>query len=104
MEREKKMETNCLTGFPDYDGNFFCPDGWKDNSWGYDTQPHIEKRNKDNNVVVKVWQDYVDTQKREYSYTKRYLFQICIDEDNVIFYYETDDLDKIKELMKGVNI
>ena len=86
------------TEFPDYDGIFICPDGWKDNSWHNDTCPHIEKRIDD--IVIYVWQDYVDENQRE-SFGKRYLFKIEAD-DYDVFAYETDDWNEIKNLMKGV--
>lgn len=92
-----------LTEFPDYDGEFYCPKGWADNSWHNDFCPHIEKQEGD--IVIYVWQDYVDVNLREFI-KKRYLFVIeKVDEmSNVteIFNYETDDLEIIKEFMSGV--
>ena len=90
--------------FPDYDGEFFCPEGWEDNSWHNDVCPHIEKRSKDGTITVCVWQDYVDICKRERDNTKRYLFQICFDGPDAQFQYETNKWSKIEKLMKGVEI
>ena len=90
--------------FPDYDGEFYCPEGWEDNSWHNDVCPHIEKRSKDDAVTVCVWQDYVDISKRERDNTKRYLFQICCDGSDAQFQYETNKWNKIEKLMKGVQL
>ena len=94
------------TEFPDYDGEFFHPDGWMDNSWHNDTCPHIEKRAKVGNeeVLVYVWQEYADENLRESFKSKRYLFSIEISDGEIIFSYETDDLEKIKELIKHVDL
>ena len=93
-----------ISEFPDYDGEFHCPKGWEDNSWHNDVCPHIEKRSLDESVRIYIWQDYVDPDKRERDYCKRYLFQVCCNGDDAQFYYETDDWNMITELMKGVNI
>ena len=93
-----------LSEFPDYDGEFYCPEGWTDNSWHNDVCPHIEKRSIDDSVVVRVWQDYVSLAKRERDNTKRYLFQVCFDGDDAQFYYETNKWRKIEKMMRGVNI
>ena len=91
--------------FPDYDGEFYCPKGWIDNSWHNDVCPRAMKRFESETLEIEfsIWQDYVDENKREYDPTKRYLFQIHVNND-LIFHYETDDLEKIKELEKGVQL
>ena len=89
--------------FPDYDGEFFILDGWEDNSWHNDTCPHIEKRSTNGTVRAYVWQDYADPSKREYENQKRYLLQIHVNYD-LVFHYETDDLEEIKRLAEGVQI
>ena len=38
---------NYLIEFPSYDGDFYLPEGWEDNSWHNDACPHAEKRSKD---------------------------------------------------------
>ena len=97
------MEMNYLSEFPNYDGDFYLPSGWEDNSWHNDACPHAEKRNGDGTIVANIWQHYVDSSKRDLG-MKRYLFTICVNEDDAIFIHETDDLEEIKELVKGVNI
>ena len=91
--------------FPDYDDDLYCPDGWQDQSWHNDTCPHIQKRidTADTEITVNVWQDYKDKTLRELNFGKRYSFII---EANgfYVFSYETDDLEKIKELMENVDI
>lgn len=93
-----------ISEFPDYDGEFYLPDGWEDNSWHNDVCPHIEKRSKDDSVKVYVWQDYSDPAKREYDNTARYLFQICCNGDDAQFMYESDEWSEMEKLMKGVQI
>ena len=87
------------TDFQDYDGEFFCPEGWVDESWHNDVCPHIEKRSGE--IAVLVWQNYVAEDLREFK--ERYSFQIEY-EGECIYDYPTDDLEKIKELMKRVAI
>lgn len=98
------MDKLYLIEFPDYDGELYIPEGWFDNSWHNDVCPHVEKRNQDESVVMHIWQDYVNPNKRERDYGKRYLFQICCNGDDAQFNYETDDLEVIKKLVNGVNI
>ena len=93
-----------ITEFRDYDGEFYLPKGWEDNSWHNNICPHAEKRSKDETIIVNIWQDYVALDKRESDNTKRYLFTICVNGDDAIFAYETDNLEEIKEMAKGVNI
>ena len=96
---------SCRDEFRDYDGDFYCPKGWIDASYGNDTCPHIMKRieTETDNIEVRVWQDYVDTDKREDDLGKRYLFQVvCNDYD--VFSLESDDWSEMEKLMKGVHI
>lgn len=94
-----------LSEFPDYDGDFYCPKGFSDNSWHNDTCPHALRRieTETRTIEFSVWQDYVDVDKREYDNAKRYAFQIHID-DELIYSYETDELQKINDLIEGVQI
>ena len=94
-----------ITEFPDYDDDLYRPDGWQDQSWHNDTCPHIEKRidTTDTEIAVKVWQDYKDKTLRELDFGKRYSFIIEVN-GFYVFSYETDDLEKIKELMEHVDI
>lgn len=94
-----------ITEFPDYDGEFYIPEGWEDNSWHNDVCPRAMRRIEPETKMIEfsVWQDYVDVDKREYDNGKRYLFQIVVDNE-LIYHYETDDLQKIKELIEGVQI
>ena len=91
--------------FPDYDGEFYCPKGWMDNSWHNDVCPRAMKRLESETLEIEfsIWQDYVNEDKREFDDVKRYEFQIHVNGE-LIFHYETDDLEKIKELEKGVQI
>lgn len=91
-----------LAEFPDYDGEFYIPEGWEDVSYHNDLCPHVEIRNKAETVITQIWQDYADPQKREYEDRKRYAFMIRPSMGDATFYYETDDLNKIKELVKCV--
>ena len=100
----KEIDMSYLSEFPDYDGDFYCPDGWEDNSWHNDVCPHAEKRSYDEEISVNIWQDYVDPDKRERDNDKRYLFTICVGGADAQFYYETDELEEIKKLVKGVQI
>lgn len=108
-----------ISEFPDYDGEFYVPKGWEDNSWHNDTMPramlelvnvgfhyalcnrNLYEKKEDNVIRFSLWQDYVDINKREIEDGKRYCFQIDIDSE-LIFSYETDDLEMVKELVKGV--
>lgn len=95
--------------FPNWDGGeLYIPEGWEDNSWHNDTCPHAELYIEKENVefVFYVWQDYVDKDKREYDNTPRYTFDIVVKTrrgDYTLFFKQTDSLDEIKELVKGVN-
>lgn len=95
--------------FPDYDGELFIPEGWIDNSWHNDVCPRAMHRkfcrfeNVTQTIDFSIWQDYIDVNKREYDNGKRYLFQIHVNND-LIYHYETDDLEEIKRLAKGVQI
>lgn len=95
---------NYLIEFPCYDGDFYLPEGWEDNSWHNDACPHAEKRSKDGRIVANIWQEFVAFEKRDTESEERYLFTICVNGDDAIFEYWTNDLEKIKELVKGVLI
>lgn len=96
-----------ISEFPDYDGEFYLPKGWTDASWHNDTMPRALWYLETPNVwyQISIWQDYVDESKREYEGEPRYIFQIqegnCVD---MLFEYQTDNLDEIKLLAKGVNM
>ena len=92
-----------LSEFPDYDGEFFIPKEWIDNSWHNDVCPRAMFRTeiKKQTVECSLWQDYVDEGKREYDNQKRYLFQIHVDNE-LVFHYESDDLEEMKKLTEGV--
>lgn len=91
--------------FPDYDGEFYCPKGWEDNSWHNDVCPRAMYRieTKAKNIEFSLWQDYVDVNKREFDNAKLYTFQIHVDSD-LVYNYETDDFEEIKRITKGVQI
>ena len=90
-----------MSEFPYYDGTLYVPHGWEDNSWHNDTCPHVMKRSKDEKIEYRIWQDYVDPDKRERGDAcKRYLFQIVV-EEIIIFFYETDNLNEIIALAKA---
>ena len=91
-----------LVEFPNYDGDFYLPNGWEDNSWHNDACPHAEKRSADESFIAYIWQEYVDMAKRETESGKRYVFIIEKDSD-VIFEYSTNDLEIIKEMAEGVH-
>ncbi len=93
------------TEFPDYDGEFHLLDGWQDNSWHNDTCPHIEKRGCDKETEVRfcIWQDYVAIEKREFNdCCKRFLFHVYVNDD-LVFYYQSDDWNDIEQIVKGVS-
>ena len=93
------------TEFPDYDGEFFLPKGWEDNSWHNDVCPHAEKRDENLGVSVYLWQDYVNPENREYEEGKRYIYEIRLDKSfNYIFSFATDDLELIKEMVNSTHI
>lgn len=93
-----------ISEFPNYDGEFHNLEGWQDNSWSNDTCPHIEKfgAKGETEISICIWQDYVDVNKREYDNTKRYLFQICIN-DCVIFAQESDNWKDMEKLAENVS-
>ena len=97
-----------LSEFPDYDGDFYIPDRWEDNSWHNDICPHAELYIERGDVAFSfyVWQDYVDVNEREYDNTPRYTFEIVVktvNGDYTLFFKQTDSLEEIKDLVKGVN-
>lgn len=94
-----------ITEFPDYDGEFYCPKGWEDNSWHNDVCPRAMYRieSETRTVEYSIWQDYIDVNRREYEKGKRYIFQIEVNND-LIFHYESDDLEEIKRIAKGAQI
>ena len=53
---------------------------------------------------AKIWQEFVAFEKRETESEERYLFTICVNGDDAIFEYWTNDIEKIKDLVKGVLI
>lgn len=86
--------------FPDYDGEFYIPNGWVDNSWYNDVCPHVEREN--DGVRFLIWQDYVNPDLRECG-EHRYAFMIEVDADNEPrFLYETDNINEILELCKYI--
>ena len=87
--------------FPDYDGEFYLPDGWVDNSWHNDTMPRAILEVGD--AIYSIWQDFVNVSNREIIDRKRYIFTIEVGY-NTVFSYETNKLSKIKKLVKGVVI
>ena len=91
--------------FPDYDGDFYCPEGWIDNSWHNDVCPRAMKRLETDTKCIEfsIWQDYLFEDKREYDDGKRYLFQIHVNND-LIYHYETDSILEIQNLVKGVQV
>ena len=91
--------------FPDYDGGFYLPDGWMDNSWHNDVCPHAMKRHEDGTDIIeaRIWQDYANRENREYEDGKRYQFDIQVN-DVRIFCYETDMIDEIKALVSALEI
>ena len=106
MERNKWniqiKRPQYLVEFPNYDGDFYLPNGWEDNSWHNDVCPHAEKRSADESFIAYIWQEYIDIAKRETESGKRYVFIIEKDSD-VIFEYSTNDLEIIKEMAEGVH-
>ena len=98
-----------MTEFPDYDGELYTPEGFKDYSWHNDVCPHVAKRydSKDLEIEVCIWQDYVNPELREgfvdyENISKRYGFIIEINHGSV-FTCTTDSLEKIKELVEYFN-
>lgn len=91
--------------FPDYDGEFYLPKGWMDNSWHNDTMPRAMYRVENTKEIVEfsLWQDYVDVDRREYDNMDRYLFQIHVNGE-LVYHYETNDLSEAKRLAEGVQI
>ena len=105
IEKKSEKETRTYDAlykyeFPDYDGEFYVPDGWEDNSWHNDVCPHAELRIEDEKICFLLWQDYVDVDKRECG-GHRYSFIIEIDND-VVFCYTTDDINEALKLCKSV--
>ena len=92
-----------LSEFPDYDDELYVPEGWEDNSWHNDLCPHAEKWNAAETVRAMLWQDYKDVNRREYDNTKRYSLQIDVN-GTAVFLFDTDDLELIKEMAKGVEL
>lgn len=99
-----------LDEFPDFDTELYVPEGWEDCSWHNDEMPRavliIEMpfQMPFGEVQYCLWQDYVDVDKRERGdFHKRIAFYIYVNGE-VVFTYETDDLEKAKEVIKGVMI
>lgn len=86
--------------FPDYDGEFKIPNGFRDNSWHNDTCPHVMKRfeNGDNVVEFDIWQDYEDPDLRENE--ERYIFQVFVNEQ-LIMQFVSDYWDDMETLANG---
>lgn len=99
-----------LSEFPNYDGELYIPErGFHDHSYHNDIMPRagkiIEIPNNNGGIAAEVeiiiWQDYINPELREYENGKRYIFEIEVN-DIPIYEYQTDDLEKIKELIRGV--
>lgn len=59
------------TEFPDYDGELPYIAGYEDTSWHNDACPSIEK-DYGNGVRVRIWCDYVDPERREFTHYNRF--------------------------------
>ena len=94
-----------ITEFPDYDGQFYCPEGWEDHSWHNDVCPRamriVDDEAKGRHYEFSIWQDYVNPNKREYDGGARYMFQIETNNE-IIYSYETNNYAEIQKLVKGV--
>ena len=89
--------------FPNYDGEFYLPKNWDDVSYHNDICPHARLLSTDERIELNLWQDYINTNLREYEDNKRYTFQIIID-NNIVFSFESDCLAEIKKMIDSVNI
>lgn len=91
--------------FPDYDGQLYLPNGWKDSSFKGDPCPSVSKVYNDDGAEVEfiIWQDYVDKKKREYDWQMRFMFQINVNNVNV-FRFETDNINEIKKIVFMVTV
>lgn len=89
------------TEFPDYDGRLFIPEGFHDYSYHNDTCPCAAK--EIGMVLIRIWQDYIEPNKREREGTKRYALQVEYNGD-VVFDYATDELERIKELIECLEV
>ncbi len=95
-----------LEEFPDFDTELYVPEGWEDHSWHNDEMPRailVKEVPFIGEVQYCLWQDYVDVNKRERDFRKRIAFYVYVNGE-VVFTYETDDLEKAKEVIKGVMI
>lgn len=88
------------TEFPDYDDVLRIPKGFVDCSYHNDICPHVSQyyRNEETELMINIWQDYVDPDKREYSDYPRFIFSIEINGD-VIFECKTDVWEEIEKLL-----
>ena len=84
------------TEFPDYDGKLFIPEGFHDRSYHNDTCPCAAM--EIGKVLIRIWQDYIEPNKREQEDSKRYLLQVEYN-GKVLFNYFTDELEIIKEMV-----
>ena len=90
--------------FPYFDSELHMLDGWIDNSWHNDICPNIMCRytNGDTTIEFRIWQECEDADKREYSESDRFTFQVYVNDD-VVFYYGSDDWAEMEKLAKGVD-
>ena len=94
--------------FPDYDDELWIPEGFTDASYHNDICPHVYQTMRTwkaegymAETRVLIWEDYKNVELREYDDGKKYVFQIEVDGDTV-FSYESDDKEKIIDLIDGI--
>ena len=87
--------------FPDYDAELYVPKGFIDNSYHNDMMPRASKIIGDGEIMIDIWQDYLDVGKREIEDDTRFIFQIVVNYD-VVFDYHTDNLKVIKKLVHSL--
>ena len=93
-----------ISEFPNFDGAFYCPEGFIDNSWHNDAMPRAYRcmvYKKEMTVEFSIWQNYFKEILREFEDENRLVFQIEVN-DSLIFEYRTNDISEIEKLVANI--
>ena len=95
--------------FPKWNGDWYCLDGFKDESCHTNELPSASKAYKKDDVVIKyvIWQDYIPTEENDYySFFEdegMYRFEIYVD-CTLIYAEYVANKDELKEKIRYMSL
>ena len=92
-----------LTEFPDYDADLPDLPNFADDSWHNDACPKLRRYlgMLYDPVIVTVWVDYADPERRESMKARRYTIVLTLTDENIDI-AESDDLDQIIDTLRAL--